>query len=216
MPTATAEQIKQWLDEYAILIRRHAAELTELDRLIGDADHGANMQRGMERVQKLNAAEFADSAALLKRTGMTLVSSVGGSSGPLYGTFFIRMASTIAEAEDETNLIDAATLGKALREGVAGIAARGKAEAGDKTMLDVWYPALDAYDEAVTQGANIHEALVAASTAAETAAEATIPMIARKGRASYLGNRSAGVKDPGAASSVLLLKAAADTFTPVK
>ncbi|OKL49468.1 dihydroxyacetone kinase subunit L [Boudabousia liubingyangii] len=210
--TATSDQIKNWLDNYAVLIRRNAADLTELDRLIGDADHGANMQRGMERVQKLNAGDFADSAALLKRAGMTMVSAVGGSSGPLYGTFFIRMATAIAGNEDENHVVDAATFGKALRDGADGIAARGKAQLGDKTMLDVWYPALDAYDAAVAEGKELHECLVAASEAADAAAEATIPMIAHKGRASYLGNRSAGVKDPGAASSALLLQAAVETF----
>ncbi|OKL50509.1 dihydroxyacetone kinase subunit DhaL [Boudabousia marimammalium] len=211
--SATVEQILKWMDDYAVLIRRHAADLTELDRLIGDADHGANMQRGMEAVLKLEGKEFHDASTLLKRVGMTLVSSVGGSSGPLYGTFFIRMAAAFAAESEDQKLISAETFGKGLHAGVEGIAARGKAEAGDKTMLDAWYPALAAYDKALAEGKGFHDSLEAAVLAAEQGAEDTIPMVAHKGRASYLGERSAGVKDPGAASSALLLRAAFDTFT---
>lgn len=203
----------RWMDQYAVLIRRNADMLTNLDRQIGDADHGANMQRGMERVCKIDFDAEPDMSAILRKTGMTLVSSVGGASGPLYGTFFIRMSAALKGVKPrEDGSVDPRQFGQALRAGAEGIRDRGKAELGDKTMLDVWYPALDAFDRAAEAGEDLAGALAAAAKTADEAAEKTVPMVARKGRASYLGDRSAGVKDPGAASSALLLRSAAEVF----
>ncbi len=179
-----------WLTAYKELIVENADYLTDLDRRIGDADHGANMARGMTAVAQLDPSSFADAGALLKKAGMTLVSKVGGASGPLYGTFFMRMGAALSPDADT------AAIGKALRAGADGVKARGKAELGDKTMLDCLYPALDAFDEAAPERA-------------DKAASDTEPMIAKKGRASYLGERSKGTPDPGATSSALLFKAAA-------
>lgn len=190
-----------WLTAYKELIVENADYLTDLDRRIGDADHGANMARGMTAVAELDPTSFADAGALLKKAGMTLVSKVGGASGPLYGTFFMRMgAALIPDADTEA-------IGKALRAGADGVKMRGKANLGDKTMLDCLYPALDAFDEAAPGGLQV--ALQAASERADKAASETELMIAKKGRASYLGERSQGTQDPGATSSALLFKAAA-------
>src|SRR3954454_4110419 len=162
--------------------------LTTLDSAIGDADHGANMRRGMKAVvAKLDAAPDAPPATLLKTAGMTLVSTVGGASGPLYGTLFLRMATS---AGDRTEL-DAAAFAAALRAGLDGVLARGKAQLGDKTMVDALSPALDALDAALADGAKLGDALRAAATAADKGADDTVPLVARKGRASYLGERSA-------------------------
>jgi len=195
-----------WLRAFAGVIHEHAAELTELDSAIGDADHGSNMDRGMTAVTAaLDAGEFSSPAALFKKVGMTLVSSVGGASGPLYGTFFLRFGNALGEGD-----VDAATLGVALHSGVDGIVQRGKADAGDKTMVDAWLPAVQAYDEAQSQG--VGAALRAAAEAAARGRDCATPLVARKGRASYLGDRSAGHQDPGATSTVLLLEAAAETL----
>ena len=185
-----------WLTAYKELIVENADYLTDLDRRFGDADHGANMARGMTAVAELDPTSFADAGALLKKAGMTLVSKVGGASGPLYGTFFMRMGAAL------TPDADTEAIGKALRAGADGVKMRGKANLGDKTMLDCLYPALDAFDEAAPGGLQV--ALQAASE--------TEPMIAKKGRASYLGERSQGTQDPGATSSALLFKAAAAAF----
>lgn len=195
-----------WLADYAGVIAQNEALLTDLDSAIGDADHGANMHRGMKAVASLDAAAHADTSALLKKVGMTLVSTVGGASGPLYGTFFLRLGGALPAGE----AVDAATFGAALRAGYEGILARGKAEVGDKTMVDALAPALDAYDGAVSEG--IGAALAAAAAAAATGRDATIPLVARKGRASYLGERSAGHQDPGATSVTMLLESAARTL----
>jgi len=182
--------------------------LTKLDAAIGDADHGSNLDRGLAAtLAKLEAEPPADVAALLKAVGMTLVSKVGGASGPLYGTLFLRMAGPAAGAD-----LDTATLGRMLRAGLEGVVARGKAEAGDKTMYDALAPACDAYDAAVAAGASLTDALAAAARAAEEGRDATVPMQARKGRASYLGERSIGHLDPGATSTALLVAAAARTL----
>jgi dihydroxyacetone kinase-like protein len=194
-----------WLRDFASTIHDNAAYLTQLDSAIGDADHGINMDRGFKAVvAALDETEFDSVEELLKKTGMTLVSKVGGASGPLYGTFFLRFGAALAGAE-----VTPASVGEALHAGVGGILARGKAELGDKTMYDAWAPALDAYDAAVAGGSDLAGALRAAADAAATGRDATTPLVARKGRASYLGERSAGHQDPGATSTALLVESAA-------
>ncbi|HEV7869924.1 MAG TPA: dihydroxyacetone kinase subunit DhaL [Modestobacter sp.] len=196
--------LEAWIREFARAVAEHREELTALDSAIGDADHGTNMDRGMSAaVAALEAAPPADPAALLKQVGMTLVSKVGGASGPLYGTFFLRMAGALG-AEPA----DAAAFARAFRAGLEGVVARGKAEPGDKTMLDALVPACDALDAALASGKALGAALEAAAEAAHQGRDATIPLVARKGRASYLGERSAGHQDPGATSTALLLDAA--------
>jgi dihydroxyacetone kinase-like protein len=196
-----------WIADYAKVVEEQAEHLTDLDRAIGDGDHGANMNRGMKKAAELaRNEEFPGIDAYLKKVGMTLVSTVGGASGPLYGTFFLRMGGALAGVTDA----DAAQLGAALRAGVEGILARGKAELEDKTMYDAWAPALEAYDAAAGDG--VGAALQAAAEAAARGRDATVPLIARKGRASYLGERSRGHIDPGAASTTLLLESAARTL----
>ena len=205
MTTVDVNAIHAWIREFARLISVNKDSLTELDSAIGDADHGINMERGMTAVLKaLDADAPATLAALLKRTGMTLVSTVGGASGPLYGTAFLRMAA----AAGDTDELDGQGFATMLRAALDGVVARGKAETGDKTMVDALAPAVDALDSAVAGGAAIGPALRAAILAAEKGRDATIPMVARKGRASYLGERSAGHQDPGATSVTLLLTAA--------
>ncbi|PID96679.1 MAG: dihydroxyacetone kinase subunit L [Actinomycetales bacterium] len=196
-----------WLADYAKVISENAAYLTDLDRQIGDADHGSNMERGMKAVAELAAADFDSPAAYLKKAGMTLVSTVGGASGPLYGTFFLRLATNWPE------VADGAGFGSALRAGLDGVLARGKAEVGDKTMVDALTPALAAYDDAIAAGKDIATALHSAAEAAATGRDGTIELVARKGRASYLGERSAGHMDPGAASVTMLVEAAARTLS---
>ncbi|MHC9293154.1 dihydroxyacetone kinase subunit DhaL [Mycobacterium sp. LTG2003] len=195
-----------WVREYARVIGENAQNLSDLDAAIGDADHGINMERGMTAV----IAAFADTApgdmaALCKQVGMTLVKSVGGASGPLYGTFFLRMAPALGSGDTVSD----ADFAKALRAGVDGVVQRGRAEAGDKTMFDALAPALDALDSALSSGASLPDGLAAASAAAEKGRDATESMVARKGRASYLGQRSVGHVDPGATSAALLIGAAA-------
>jgi dihydroxyacetone kinase-like protein len=202
-------EVAAWLQEFARLVAENKQYLTELDSAIGDADHGTNMDRGMTAVVKALAAESATGpSALLKRTGMTLVSTVGGASGPLYGTAFLRMAAAAGDAE----ALDGPTFAKALRAGLEGVVTRGKAQAGDKTMYDALAPAVDALDAAVADGQALPAALQAAVEAAAKGRDATIPLVARKGRASYLGERSAGHQDPGATSVTLLLTAAATSL----
>lgn len=199
-------RVTGWLREFARVIGEHRQYLTELDAAIGDADHGINMDRGMAAVvAALDEAPPADLAALCKQIGMTLVKSVGGTSGPLYGTFFLRMATALGAGDG----VDAAGFAKALRAGVEGVVQRGRAEAGDKTMLDALAPAVDALDAALASGATLVEALRGAAAAAERGRDATEAMVARKGRASYLGERSAGHRDPGATSAAMLIAAAA-------
>lgn len=195
-----------WMREFARLIDENAQHLSDLDAAIGDADHGINMQRGMSAVAaQLDESPPADMADLCKQVGMTLVKSVGGASGPLYGTFFLRMAPALGAGET----VSATDFAKALRAGVDGVVQRGRAEASDKTMFDALAPALDALDTALEGGADLTGALAAAASAAETGRDATESMIARKGRASYLGQRSVGHIDPGATSAALLIQAAA-------
>jgi dihydroxyacetone kinase-like protein len=198
--------LDRWIREFARVIAEHRDELTELDSAIGDADHGTNMDRGMSAaVAALEATPPADAAALLKTVAMTMISKVGGTSGPLYGTFFLRMSGALGDGSP-------AAFAAAFRAGVDGVVARGKAEPGDKTMLDAFLPACDALDAALADGRSLGEALAAAAEAARTGRDATVPLVARKGRASYLGERSAGHQDPGATSTALLLDAAAGTL----
>jgi dihydroxyacetone kinase-like protein len=199
-----------WLRAFAASIAAEKDALTALDAAIGDADHGANMDRGMTAVvAALDAGSFDTVGALFKKVGMTLVSTVGGASGPLYGTFFLRFGTAAGEVAE----LDAEGVAKSLRAGLEGVVARGRPEAGDKTMFDALSPALDALDAALAGGAPLGEALRTASRAAEQGRDATTPMLARKGRASYLGERSVGHQDPGATSTALLVAAAADTLS---
>jgi phosphoenolpyruvate---glycerone phosphotransferase subunit DhaL len=197
-----------WLRRFAALVAEHRDELTALDAAVGDADHGTNMDRGMAAVvAALDAAMPPDPAALLKHAGMTLVRTVGGASGPLYGTFFLRTATV---AGDGGAALTPETFAKALRAGLDGVVTRGKAEVGDKTMVDALAPALDALDAELAAGGDLGSALAAARAAAEVGRDATTPLQARKGRASYLGERSVGHQDPGATSAALLVAAAAE------
>jgi dihydroxyacetone kinase-like protein len=206
-----AEAADRWLRELARVITEQKDYLTELDAAIGDADHGTNMARGLAAVIAALDAERPDTASgVLKKAATTLISKVGGASGPLYGTLFLRMATSAGAAAT----VDAAALGKALRAGLDGVVARGKAELGDKTMVDALAPAVDAYDKAVSDGRSLAEALDAACDAADAGRDATQPLQARKGRASYLGERSVGHLDPGATSTALLLRAARTAFAP--
>ncbi|GIF00497.1 dihydroxyacetone kinase subunit L [Paractinoplanes rishiriensis] len=199
-------ELAAWLREFARLVAANKDLLTALDAAIGDADHGTNLDRGMQAVVKvLDAEEFDTPAAVLKRTGMTLVSTVGGASGPLYGTAFLRMSTALGEEQS----VDAPAFAKALRAALDGVVARGKAAPGDKTMVDALQPAVDALDAQLAAGQFLAGALQEAVRAAEQGRAATAPLVARKGRASYLGERSAGHEDPGAASVTLLLAAAA-------
>lgn len=196
-------QITKWLKELAVVYKDNRDMLTQLDAEIGDADHGLNMNRGFEKVaEKLPTFEDKCMGVILKNTGMTLLSSVGGASGPLYGTFFMKMAGPLTGKEEAT----AEELLAALEEGVNGIVGRGKTNAGDKTMCDTWWPTLAAMKSAIEQGHSLPEMLSLAAHTAEEAAASTIPMQAKKGRASYLGERSIGHQDPGATSSMLMIK----------
>lgn len=197
----------KWLTLSAQAMAEHRVELIELDRAIGDSDHGENMDRGFQAVlDKLAENPPETPGAALKLTAMALMSKVGGAAGPLYGTAFLRAATALGDAA----YIDARALAAALAAARDGIVARGKAEPGDKTMVDAWTPAVEAATAAASEGdADALSVLIAAAEAAEAGAVATDPLVARKGRASYLGDRSAGHRDPGAASSALILRAAA-------
>ena len=204
----TVDRLVAWLSAFRDAVHEHGAYLTELDSAIGDADHGANLIRGMDAVMAAVEPPPGNAGDLLKKVGMTLVTSVGGASGPLYGTFFLRAATAVGDA----TVLDGPALLAALRAGLEGIVARGKAEAGDKTMYDALAPAMGAFEEALASGAEPDVAARAAADAAAAGRDATEPMLALKGRASYLGERSVGHVDPGAASSALLLAALADTL----
>jgi dihydroxyacetone kinase-like protein len=200
--------IRAWLELFAEEVAANVDLLTQLDSAIGDADHGANLNRGMTAVVATPVDAGAPPGVLLKTTGITLVSTVGGASGPLYGTLFLRMAGSAGDADALAPTAFAA----ALRAGLEGVVARGRAQAGDKTMYDALAPACDALDKALSEGASFDDALAAASAAADAGRDATTPMLARKGRASYLGERSVGHQDPGATSTALLVSAAARTL----
>jgi dihydroxyacetone kinase-like protein len=195
----------------AVVLEQNKDYLTELDAAIGDADHGINMNRGFQKVvTQLSSVADQDIGSILKTVSMTLISSVGGASGPLYGTLFLR-ASTAVAGKSELSDEDLVAL---LQAGVDGVVQRGKANLGDKTMLDALSPASDAFKQAVAKGASTQSALQQAVAAAEQGMKDTIPLVAKKGRASYLGDRSANHQDPGATSTYLILKTLLETLSP--
>lgn len=205
----TKVQIIRWLEQYATILNQNKEYLTELDSAIGDADHGINMARGFNKVtEKLPTVADKDIGNILKTTGMALISSVGGASGPLYGTFFMRCGMVGADKEELT----AEELYKLFQAGVEGIVQRGRAQIGDKTMFDLWSPALATFEIALRSSNDELAILRVVVPAAEQALKDTIPLLARKGRASYLGERSIGHQDPGATSSYLMLKTLLDTL----
>ena len=204
-----ASDVRAWIGDYAAAVAEHRVELVRLDTAIGDGDHGTNMDRGMKAVvEKLEATEGDDIGALLKTVGMTLVSKVGGAAGPLYGTLFLQLGTATA-GKTELELDDWAA---ALDAAISGVKARGKAELEDKTMIDALVPALEALKAKAAEGADLGDALRASADAAEQGRDATTPLEARRGRASYLGPRSVGHQDPGATSSALLLRVAASRW----
>jgi len=204
----TVDDLIAWLVRFDERIVEQAERLTELDSAIGDADHGTNMARGTAAVRsRLGHARPDDAGALLKSCGMALVSTVGGASGSLYGTLFLEMAKSVGTASE----LDTTVFAAAFRAGVAGVVARGRAEPGDKTMIDALQPTVDVLDTAAADGVPLAEALQSAAAAAAEGRDATIPLVARKGRASYLGDRSADHLDPGATSAAILVQALADS-----
>ena len=206
--SVTTADLEQWVRTFADLVADNRDSLTALDAAIGDADHGSNMDRGMKAaVAALDETPPATAGALFTKVGMTLVSTVGGASGPLFGTFFLRMGTSFGDSDTASPLDFAA----ALRAGLGGVVARGKAEPGDKTMYDALAPAVDALDNALGDQAQLATGLKAARDAAAAGRDATTPMLARKGRASYLGERSVGHQDPGATTVALLLEAATES-----
>jgi dihydroxyacetone kinase-like protein len=203
----THDEITDWMRRFAADVAENRAYLTRLDGAIGDGDHGTNMDRGMKKaLAHLDAAGDEDIGSSLKAVGMALVSSVGGAAGPLYGTLFLQMGQASAGRSE----LDLSGFADALAAGVEGVKKRGKAEPGDKTMVDALVPAVEALRKAADAGTGDADALDQAAAAAAQGMEATVPLVARKGRASYLGERSAGHQDPGATSSHLLLKSAAE------
>jgi len=207
--------IEAWLRLAAARLHEQTAALTALDQAIGDGDHGTNMDRGFTAiVASLDGGrpdgdgDRAVAGAMLRTAGRTLISTVGGASGPLYGTAFMRAGAAVAAADPSLSTTE--VLVAALQAGIGGIESLGKARTGEKTMLDALSPAVAAGREAIAGGADAAVASAAMADAAETGATATIPMLATKGRASYLGERSIGHQDPGATSSALLLRALAD------
>jgi dihydroxyacetone kinase-like protein len=203
--SVTTAVLELWVRRFADLVAEHRDHLTELDAAIGDADHGSNMDRGMKAaVAALDDAPPATAGALFTKVGMTLVSTVGGASGPLFGTLFLRMGGSLGD--DAT--VSPETVAAALRAGLGGVVDRGKAGPADKTMFDALAPAVDTLDSALAQGQPLATAFELAHEAAMAGRDATVPMLARKGRASYLGERSVGHQDPGATTVALLLEAA--------
>ncbi len=193
------------MNGFAASMAEHREELVRLDTAIGDGDHGTNMDRGMRKaLEKLGAQEQADIGAILKTVAMTLISSVGGAAGPLYGTLFLQMGTALGGKEDA----DLQAYAGAWRKGIEGVQARGKAEPGDKTMVDALLPALGALEQA----SDLDNALREAEAAAERGMQDTIPLVARKGRASYLGERSRDHQDPGATSTYYLCQTAAQAL----
>jgi phosphoenolpyruvate---glycerone phosphotransferase subunit DhaL len=202
------DDVLRWIQSFAAEVDANKEQLTQLDAAIGDGDHGINMQRGMSAVLGKVDEASEDIGALLKTVGMTLVSTVGGAGGPLYGTLFLQMGTAVS-GKVELGPDDWAA---ALDAAIAGVQARGKAEPGDKTMIDALVPGRDALKAALAEGATFEDALRRSADAAGKGMRDTVPLVARKGRASYLGERSAGHQDPGATSSHLLLEAAAETW----
>lgn len=205
----TKEQILQWLQNFAAVLEQNKDYLTELDSAIGDADHGINMDRGFKKVMsQLPSVADQDIGTILKTVGMTLISSIGGASGPLYGTLFLRAGTAVTSKQELTN-DDIAAL---LQAGLDGVLQRGKAQLGDKTMVDVLSPAVVTLQQAVEENKSTAEAMQQTVAAAEQGMKDTIPMLAKKGRASYLGERSVGHQDPGATSAYLMLKSLLAAF----
>ena len=203
----SGEQALAWVRRTAQVVEENAAALTRLDAAIGDGDHGTNMARGFRAVlQRLDGLTDKDFSSVFRAVSMALIGKVGGAAGPLYGSFYLGMGKQLGATEEASD----ADLAAALRAGYDSVVARGKAQVGDKTMLDAWDPALRALDEAIAEGVELGPALDRATAAAEEGVKATIPLIARKGRASYLGERSRNHQDPGATSSHLILQALAD------
>jgi phosphoenolpyruvate---glycerone phosphotransferase subunit DhaL len=204
----TAAQAVAWVRASAAVVEENAAALTRLDAAIGDGDHGTNMNRGFKAaVQRLDGLQDdEDLGGVFKAVGMALISKVGGASGPLYGSFYLALGKELGDAAE----VDDERLAAALRAGYQGVVARGKAQLEDKTMLDAWHPALEALDAALADGKDLGGALDAAEAAARKGVAATIPLVARKGRASYLGERSRDHQDPGATSTHLIVEALAD------
>jgi phosphoenolpyruvate---glycerone phosphotransferase subunit DhaL len=208
--TISRDAVLDWIKAYAVAIAASKAYLTQLDADIGDGDHGTNMDRGFQAVlRKLPGVADKDIGTIFKTVGMTLVSTVGGAGGPLYGTLFMQMGSATA-GKMELTLADWTA---ALQAGVDGVVMRGKANLGDKTMVDALFPAVAALKSADADGMTLKAGLQQSEHAAEQGMTGTIPLVARRGRASYLGERSAGHQDPGATSSHLLFKTAAETWT---
>jgi dihydroxyacetone kinase-like protein len=209
----TRDDALNWVKEVARVLGENSTYLTQLDAAIGDADHGANMDRGFKAVMnKMPEISDKDIGTIFKTIGMTLISTVGGAGGPLYGTFFLQAGMKTA-GKMELNLADWT---EALEAALGGVIMRGKAELGDKTMVDALTPAVAALKQALQDNQPINQALELCAQAARQGMEGTIPLVARKGRASYLGERSAGHQDPGATSSHLVLKAAADTWKDIR
>jgi len=203
------DDVLAWVNAVASTISENNSYLTQLDAAIGDADHGANMDRGFKAViNKMPEMRDKDIGTILKTVGMTLISTVGGAGGPLYGTLFLQAGLKTAgkmelTLQDWTDALEAA---------LNGVIMRGKAQIGDKTMVDALTPAVEALKQALQENLPINQALIQSADAAQKGMEGTTPLVARKGRASYLGERSAGHQDPGATSSHMLLRAAADTW----
>jgi dihydroxyacetone kinase-like protein len=203
------DDVIAWVRRFAAAVAENKTYLTELDSAIGDADHGINMDRGFTAVAgKLDGLVGPDIGQTLKTVGTTLVSTVGGASGPLYGMFFMQMGGAAAGKES----LSAEDFATAFEAGVGGVLRIGKAEPGDKTMVDALLPARDALRAAIADGASVGDGVQRMANAAEEGMLATVPLVARKGRASYLGERSAGHQDPGATSTHLLLRSAAEAF----
>ena len=203
------DDLLAWIRKLQHVYAEKKDYLTDLDAAIGDADHGINMNRGFSAVTaELGNNEPADNSSLLKTVAMTLIKTVGGASGPLYGTFFLRAA---AACEGKENLVPADVIAL-FDAGLAGVVQRGKTELNDKTMVDALSPAVAAMKKTFETGAGLKEILTDGAAAAEAGMKSTIGMLARKGRASYLAERSIGHQDPGATSSFLLLKTAAETL----
>lgn len=198
--------LKAWLRESAAMLCEHKDWLCELDSATGDADHGSNMERGFTAViDVLEVVGDETQGELLKRVGLALVDNIGGSSGALYGTFFLRMSKSVGLDPG----LDSSTWVRAWRAAADGVSHRGGVVVGDKTLYDALAPAVDAMESALVAGAPLHEALAKAATAAKAGADATADLVARRGRASYLGERSLGHPDAGAHSMAMVVQAAA-------
>jgi dihydroxyacetone kinase-like protein len=203
-----AQAVSTFVERFAAAVDAHAQELTELDSAIGDADHGINLQRGMRAAVERLPVGGATPDAILRAVANALISKTGGASGPLYGTAFLRASQAVAGCGS----LDAGDVARMFRAALDGIRERGKAEPGDKTMVDAFTPAVDALEAGVARGDDLRTALRAAALAAGAGSDATIPLVARKGRASYLGERSREHRDPGSRSTTLLFEAAAEAL----